>query len=154
MRRLVLALLVACVSLPNTARAESLGIGVFVGEPLGLDLKIDLARRTALDFVFGATTIRDNRVSYGHVTYLLTPFMARGRSVLVPFRLGVGAALYGALDDDTNLAVRFPFEIGFRFRRQPIEIYVEIAIKLTLLDENDNNEFFDLDGGVGLRIYF
>lgn len=153
MRRLVLALLVAC-TLPSTARAESIGIGVFVGEPLGLDLKIDLSRRTALDFVFGATTIRDNRVSYGHITYLLTPFVARGRSVVVPFRLGVGAAVYGALDDDTNLAARFPFEVGFRFRTAPIEIYLEIAIKLTLLDENDNNEFFDLDGGVGLRIYF
>lgn len=153
MRRLVLALLVA-MSLSSTARAESIGIGVFVGEPLGLDLKIDLSRRTALDFVFGATTIRDNRVSYGHITYLLTPFVARGRSVVVPFRLGVGAAVYGALDDDTNLAARFPFEVGFRFRTAPIEIYLEIAIKLTLLDENDNNEFFDLDGGVGLRIYF
>jgi len=153
MRRLALALVV-CSAMHTKANAESLGVGLFVGEPLGLDLKIDLARKTALDFVFGATTIRDNRVSYGHVTYLVTPFVARGQSVLVPFRLGLGAALYGALDDDTNLAARFPLEVGFRFRSAPIEIYVEIAMKLTLLDENDNNEFFDLDGGVGLRIYF
>jgi hypothetical protein len=76
--------------------------------------------------------------------------------VLVPFRLGVGGVIYGGGGDfdEVNLGVRAPFEIGFRFRRTPLEIYLEAAIKLTLVDDGDNDDNVDGDGGVGLRVYF
>ena len=47
----------------------------------------------ALDIVIGETSFRDGRSGYGHLTYLLTPIVARGSSVDVPIRLGIGAAL-------------------------------------------------------------
>ena len=141
------------------ARAE-VGVGLFVGEPTGLDVKLDLSRKSALDIVLGYYSHwrhYNTDGAYGHLTYLVQPLVAHGDSVLVPLRLGVGVAIFdesGRFNDDLNVAVRVPFEIGFRFRRTPLEIYLEIALKVTFLDENDDHETVDLDGGIGLRFYF
>ena len=150
-------LAVAAVAATPAPAHAAVGLGLFVGEPLGLDLKIDLARRSALDVVLGWDTIDTGRAHYGHVTYLATLFVGRGRSVLVPLRLGIGGAIYdgaGGFGDEVNLAVRAPFEVGFLFRRAPVEIYGEIALKATFLDGNNNDPDFDADGGVGFRVYF
>jgi hypothetical protein len=136
------------------ARAD-VGLGLFVGEPFGLDLKLDLEPRAALDLVFGTTTVRDGRADYAHLTYLATLTVGHGRSVAVPLRLGIGGAFFdggGKFADEVNLAVRAPLEVGFLLRSAPIEIYAEIAVKVTFIDENDNNETVDLDGGVGFRL--
>ena len=142
------------------ARAE-VGVGLFVGEPTGLDVKLDLSRKSALDIVLGYYSHwrhYDTDGAYGHLTYLVQPLVAHGDSVLVPLRLGIGFAIFdesGRFNDDLNAAVRVPFEIGFRFRRTPLEIYVEIALKVTFLDgEPYDHDTVDLDGGIGLRFYF
>jgi hypothetical protein len=159
-RKLVLVATLLFVSAPATARAE-VGVGVFVGEPTGLDVKLDVARRSALDIVLGYYSHwRDYGLdgAYGHLTYLVQPLVAHGDSVLVPLRLGIGVAIFdqaGTFDDDINLAARVPFEIGFRFRRTPLEIYLEVALKVTFLDgEPYRHDRVDLDGGLGLRFYF
>jgi hypothetical protein len=152
-----LAALVALATLatPTTARAE-IGVGLFIGEPLGFDLKIDLARRQALDIVLGGTSYRDGErgYSYGHLTYLVTPFVGRGRSVLVPLRFGIGAAVFGVLEEDFNLAGRVPFELALLFRSVPIEIYGEIALRVTLISEYGDEPDLEADGGIGIRFYF
>src|SRR5688572_22533023 len=98
MRKLALALLVL-FAVRATARAEAIGIGLFLGEPSGLDIKVGLGARSSLDIVIGQNTYKDGRTDYAHVTWLLTPFVGRGRSVLVPLRLGIGAAAIGIVDD-------------------------------------------------------
>ena len=132
------------------------GLGVFVGEPTGLDLKIGLSPRGGLDLLFGWDTYHDNRDHYAHVTYLATLLVGHGESVNVPLRLGIGGAIYddGSFDRGTNLAVRVPLQLGLRFRSAPIELYGEVALKLTFVDEHSNNDDVDLDGGIGFRIYF
>ncbi len=151
------AVIVAVMATARPAQAE-VGVGVFLGQPTGLDIKLDLARRAALDIVIGWEDFDDDgRDGYAHVTYLVGLGAARGRSVFVPFRLGVGGVVYGGagdFGDEVNVGVRAPFEIGLRFRRTPLEIYGEIALKLTLLDDGDNDDPVDADGGVGLRVYF
>lgn len=151
MRKLVLALLVL-LAMRGPARAEAIGIGLFLGEPSGLDIKVGLGAKSSVDVVLGQTSFRDDRTDYAHITWLLTPFVARGRSVLVPFRLGIGGAVFGVIDDHAHAAVRVPFELGFRFRRTPIEIYGEVAIKGTFVEEDFIE--FDIDGGIGIRFYF
>jgi hypothetical protein len=138
----------------SSARAD-VGLGLFVGEPFGLDLKLDLQPRAALDLVVGTTTVRDGRADYFHVTYLATLAVGNGRSALVPLRLGIGGAFFdggGQFADEVNLAVRAPLQVGFILRRSPIEIYGELAIKVTFIDDNNNNGTVDLDGGVGFRL--
>ena len=147
------ALIIGLLALaaPSTARAD-VGIGLFLGDPSGLDLKIDLSGRSALDVVLGWHTFREGRSGYGHVTYLFTLFAGHGRSIVVPFRLGIGGALYGN-SDHVNAGVRAPLEVGLRFRRTPIEVYGEIAALVTFIDDNWGDRF-DIQGGVGIRFYF
>jgi hypothetical protein len=154
MQKLILALLL--VALPVSARAETIGLGLFLGEPTGLDIKVGLGRRSSLDVVIGQSSFRDARTDYLHVTYLLTPFVARGRSVLVPLRIGIGGAAIGLIEDDgfEAGAVRMPFEIGFRFRSVPFEIYGEITLLGVFTDSDDEVIDFELDGGIGFRFYF
>jgi len=143
------------------ARAE-VGIGFILGKPTGLDLKIDIARRSALDMVAGwypHWRYFDNG-GYFHLQWLYQPWEGHGDKVLVPLRLGVGGAIF---DDrnyfhdghDIDLGVRFPFEVGIRFRGTPVEIYAEIALMFVFFHPNEPDYgILDLNGGVGLRFMF
>lgn len=155
---LALAIATALTLTAAPARAD-VGVGLFVGEPTGLDVKLGLSRRTALDLLFGAYSRWDNLNdgAYAHATYLVTPMVSRGRSVLVPLRLGVGVALFddaGRFDNDLHVAARFPLEIALVFRKTPIELYGELALKITVIDPGPDHPTVDLDGGLGLRFYF
>src|SRR5262249_24083360 len=85
-----------------------------------------------------------------------TPFWGYGSSINVPIRLGIGLAPYdhGPFVDEVNIAARFPLEIGIRFHSVPLELYGEIALKITFVDPNTHDPHVDLDGGVRLRCYF
>jgi len=151
MRKLLLTtLMFLCVMWATPARAD-VGIGLFLGEPTGFDLKIGVGPQSGIDLVFGYTTFRDARTGYGHVTYLVTPLVGHGSSITVPLRLGIGAAIFGP-SNDIGFAIRAPLEIGLRFR-SPIELYGEIAAALDVVGVGDT-PFLDLQGGVGLRLYF
>jgi hypothetical protein len=156
-RRLLASVVLALgvVSAAGTARAE-VGLGLFVGQPAGLELKLDLQRRTALDLLLGVTSLRDGRADYAHVTYLVTPVVGRGRSVLVPLRLGLGVAFFdggGGFADQVNVAVRAPLQLGLRLRSTPLEFYGEISFKVVLVNESDTATT-DIDGGAGFRLLF
>jgi hypothetical protein len=157
-RKLVLIAAIVLATAARPARAE-VGLGLFIGEPTGFDLKLDLDSRSALDILIGYYSHwdrYDTDGAYGHLTYLVTPLVSSGSSVIVPLRLGIGVALFdqrGRFDDDLNVAARVPFQVGLRFRRTPLELYFEIALKVTVIDEFDNHRTVDLDGGIGLRFY-
>jgi hypothetical protein len=158
----LLAILVACalVGATRPAHADGVGVGVVIGEPTAFTIKVDLKRRTALEIALGVESFDDDRGRgpYLHLEFLAALFVAKGESVLVPFRLGIGGAIYddnGAdFGDDVEVAARAPFQVAFQFRSSPVELYLEIALKLIVVDDNDNDEFLDLDGGIGFRIYF
>ncbi|HEX2691321.1 MAG TPA: hypothetical protein VHN14_32130 [Kofleriaceae bacterium] len=143
---------IALAARATPARAD-VGVGLFLGDPTGLDLKIGLGNRSGLDIVLGFDTFRDGRGGYGHVSYLVTPIVGHGSSVLVPLRLGIGAALYGTRDD-LDFAIRAPFELALRLRSTPLEFYGELALELTLLDPGDDSLRIDLQGGGGFRVFF
>lgn len=156
MRKLVILAVLAISAAP--ARAE-VGVGVFVGEPTGLDVKLGLSRKSALDLLFGWYSHYDhfNDGAYGHVTYLVQPLVSYGDSVIVPLRVGIGIAVFddaGRFDQDIHVAARVPFEVALMFRSAPIEIYGEIALKMTFVDPGADHRFIDLDGGIGIRFYF
>ena len=145
-RSTLLIALVLCVS---PAAHADVGLGFFVGDPAGIDLKIDLQRRSALDILVGWAEF-DNRVGYGHVTYLVTPVVGHGDSVLVPLRLGIGGAVFGP-SGNLDFGVRAPLEVALRFRSAPIEIYGEIAL---ILSFHHPGTYLNTQGGLGLRFYF
>lgn len=139
---------------PAPARAD-FGLGLFLGEPTGIDFKIGLGGRSGLDLLIGFASLRnldDGRVGYGHVTYLVTPVVAQGNAVTVPIRLGIGAAVFGP-SGDPSVAIRAPLEVGLRLRRTPLEFYGEIALAIVFVDPADD-VYSDLQGGIGFRLYF
>ena len=138
----------------RSARAD-VGLGLFLGQPTGIDLKLGLSPRSGLDLLAGYHGYDGPYYGgdYAHLTYLLTPAVARGSSVIVPFRLGIGVALLDdgrRFGDNLHVGVRAPLEVGLRFRSVPLEIYGEISALIVF----ENNPFLDLDGGIGFRIYF
>lgn len=150
MRKLPLTTLclgIAFAAQPTPARAD-VGLGLFLGDPTGLDLKIGLSNRSGLDFVLGYDTYRDGRAGYGHLTYLVTPLVGHGTSVLVPLRIGIGAAILGP-GNDLTAAIRAPLELGLRLRSAPLEFYGELALALVFRDTD-----LHLQGGLGFRVFF
>jgi hypothetical protein len=151
MRKLLLTTVVfgIVVAARATPARADFGLGLFLGKPTGLDLKIGLDHRSGLDIVLGFTRLDNGSSGYGHLTYLVTPVVAQGDAVTVPLRLGVGGAVFGP-SGDLHVAVRAPFEIGLRLRRTPLEFYGEIALALIFVDPID----LDVQGGLGFRLYF
>jgi len=154
MRKLVLAFTALALS-TAPARAD-VGLGVILGEPTALDLKLGFDRRSALDLAFGVDRLWDAYGYYFHATYLATIAVARGNAVDVPVRIGIGGALFW---DDTHFdgfaaGVRAPIELARRFRRAPVEIYGELALLLVFVDPAANPPYLQGQGGIGLRVYF
>src|SRR6266567_5837700 len=149
MRKLVIA--IALVVATTSARAD-VAIGAFFGDPTGLDLKFGLAQRSGLDVLLGWYGFRGlGNGGYAHVTYLVTPIVGHGDSVLVPLRLGIGGAVFGD-SNNIDVGVRVPLEVGIRFRRAPLEIYAEIALLVAFV--HPRYDLVDGQGGIGLRFYF
>lgn len=151
------AALAATVIAAPTAAHAGVGIGLFVGEPLGLTIKVDLKKKTALEILAGVDDWDDDRGrdGYAHLTFLASPFVAKGESVVIPFRLGIGAAVYDdGGNDDINVAVRAPFQVAFQFRSTPVEIYLELSLAFVFIDDDGNDDHLDVGGGLGFRIYF
>lgn len=157
-RKLVLVALLV-IAPASQARAD-VGIGAFFGEPTGLDLKLGLSSRSALDILLGwynHWNDWNDDGAYAHVTYLVTPVVSSGRSVIVPLRIGIGGAIFddvGRYDGDIHLAARVPLQVALVFRGAPLEIYGEVAMKVTLIDPGADHPVLDLDGGIGIRFYF
>lgn len=157
--RKIAVVLVVLAATSGSARAD-VGLGIFIGRPFGFDAKLGLGNKSGLDIVLGWDTYRESaHGNYGHVTYLLTPAVGHGRSVIVPIRVGIGVAVFDDFYfndryfDDFNVAVRAPFELGLRFRSVPLEIYGELALRLTFLRDTARRELIQLDGGIGFRFY-
>jgi hypothetical protein len=157
MRTAIFAALVLVHATPRAAHADA-SLGGFIGDPTGIDLKLGVERRGALDILVGSSDYHDfGGALYGHLTYLVTPFIGRGESVLVPLRVGIGGAFFDhatAGDDRFDIGVRFPLEVAIRFRTAPLEIYGEIALLVTFLRPDDNIDLTSLQGGIGVRFYF
>ena len=152
------ALVMILLAFARPARAD-VGLGVFLGRPTGFDAKLGLSNNSGLDIVLG-WDYYDNRSDYAHLTYLLTPVVSSGRSVLVPLRIGIGVAIFDDyyyahrfFGDTFGVAVRLPVELGIRFRSVPLEIYGELAFRVNLFYEHAYYDRAELDGGIGLRFY-
>jgi hypothetical protein len=151
MRRIVVV--IALLFATSTARAD-VGLGAFFGDPTGLDLKLGLAPRSGLDLLVGWRDGYYHHLDgdgYLHVTYLVTPIVGQGQSVLVPLRLGIGGAIFGT-SNNVDVGVRFPLEVGLRFRSAPLEIYGEIALMIVFV--HPAYDLVEGQGGLGIRFYF
>jgi hypothetical protein len=133
------------------------GVGLIVGEPLGLSAKYYLADDRAIDAAVGFAYV--GRGWQGPGDYLWHPWLIeRTESFAMPFYLGVGGRVLahdgGSGDDEhTRIGLRVPFGILFDFTRVPLDTFVEIVPVFDYRTRGDAFGF-DVNAGAGVRYYF
>lgn len=154
MKRLILFSLIACILLPQVAsagnNASGFGIGIIVGEPTGLDAKLWLTERSALQSA-AAWSFSSNSSFHFHLDYILHRFdvfdLESGR---LPLYYGIGGRFRVREDADDDLGLRVPIGINYMFANDPFDVFVEVVPILDLVPDTD----FDLNAAIGGRWYF
>ena len=144
---------------PFTAN-KTFGLGIMVGEPIGLTAKYYLSGSTALDFALGEyDRFRDDDDLGVHVDFLWHPLtLATADPFLVPLYFGLGGRIVGddddgPDDDEIDFAVRGPLGVALDFNRVPIDIFFELALIIELINDDDEDDV-ELDAALGVRYYF
>jgi hypothetical protein len=142
----------------GVARADGgpFGLGLILGSPTGISGKLYFNRQNALDFAVGEAFANERGLHF-HVDYLWHPFMlAQDEGFSLPFYLGIGGRVLsrdGHAGSDLHLGPRVPFGLLFDFKQVPLDVFVEVAIVVDLIHNNDN-DIVDLNAGIGIRYYF
>lgn len=167
---LVAALLIAAAAAaPSTASASEVGtsrkfgLGVTLGAPSGLSMKIFLAKMHALDIAIGAGwyggASLDTHLDYHFYATQLT----RTSAFELPLYVGIGGRFnFWFKDEDhhywggakhsgrVGVGVRVPVGIAFHLNKVPVDVFLEIVPGVGLFP----GVGFHLDGAIGARYYF
>ncbi len=152
----VVTLLVAFPFVSARAQGGPFGLGLIIGSPTGISGKLYLNRRNAVDFAVGGAFL-NRRGLHAHADYLWHPLMlADDEAFFLPLYVGIGARVldhgYGKDDDDFHLGARAPVGILFDFKQIPLDVFLEIALIVDLIE--DHGDLLDLNAGAGVRYYF
>jgi hypothetical protein len=125
--------------------AEDLGVGIALGQPMGVTSKYWLSSTAAVDAAAG---YHFNKNFDMHADYLWHSFSSfdvqNGR---LPFYFGIGGRVL--LGNDSNLGMRLPIGVSYLPSNDPYEFFAEIAPVIQLLTSLGT----DVDGVIGVRIY-
>jgi hypothetical protein len=138
------------------------GLGLIVAGPTGLSGKLYMADWLALDFAFGYYygAYEDHGLG-AHVDLLFHPLvLAYTEPFSVPLYFGVGGIVVNDKDacrrcdrdDDLEAGVRVPFGLALEFNGVPLDFFVEIALIVQLIDDDDHR--LGVDAAAGLRFWF
>lgn len=165
MRKMLAALIVPAVlsvSVPvahaghEPFRPAVVALGLGLGDPTALDLKLWVTPSSGFDFGFGVSRWSDRLGVYGEFEFGLVDFWI-GNDVMGVFYLGVGGAVglngnavaFEDRHDGVSLALVIPIGVNFRFR-VPLEVFVEARPGFEILDPGG----FGVGGQVGIRYVF
>lgn len=147
-KNLVLSLaLAACAALPAAAAAPGeVGVGVALGEPIGVTAKVPLNGPWAADAGLGLSD--GNFGAWGDALWNaphLLPQPSKGK--LVGYA-GAGPQL--RTGSDMRFGLRTIIGASYRFAGDPIELYAEVGPMFRFTQGGH----VDPVGAVGLRVYF
>lgn len=140
---------------------DNVGVGVMVGEPTGLSLKLWTSSTTAFDAGL-AWSLEGHEAIHIHADYLWHNFDIFSDDIdpgQLAFYYGIGGRLVfideepDAIDeddDDAVLGARVPLGLNYLFEDSPFDLFLEIAPIINLIPATD----VDIDAAVGLRFYF
>ena len=143
-------LLLSSFSLLN---AQNFAAGVILGEPTGLSFTVDQGRGGFWDFGLAYSLDKNDNLHF-HVDRLWSSPLANENGMRTRLYYGIGGRLLshekGGGDDELRLALRAPLGLSFRFRRSPVELFVEGALLMDVVPSTET----DFNAGVGLRYHF
>jgi len=129
-----------------------MGIGVFLGQPTGVTFEMDLSDTSWLDFKatwsFAGGHGGFNILLQGNYEYAFPGLLAIEDILFTPF---VGGGVFANVyDGGASIGVRVPGGLAYRFRKVPLELFLEIGLDMYLIPG------FGLDGsgGLGARYRF
>ena len=148
-KSILMAVLVLSV-FTTSALAGDVGVGVMVGEPTGLSLKVWSGDQTAFDVAAGWSLGSQDWI-YVHGDYLWHRYEldldVRGA---LPYYFGVGGRVLLHEGDDSRIGVRVPLGLNYITQDRRFGFFIEVAPVIDLVPDTD----FDLTGGLGARFYF
>ncbi len=127
-------------------RASGFALGIILGDPSGLSVKVTGSGSMAMDAALAWSFLSDNPGLYLHsdLLYHLNGFQMDNGAFFRPF-VGIGGAINFA--SDFKIALRIPIGLAFYFTTVPIEVFVEAAPGLLLFPETSSYAA----GGIGIR---
>ena len=159
---IILGLAARPVAADGGAEKGSLGLGIVIGEPIGIAGKLYLQDDQAIQAALGFTFVTGG--FHLHADYVFHPWIVEEREAfalvgyvgpgvrLLQHRAGRGA------DDDFRIGPRAVAGLLFDFQEIPLDVFVEVAgiaeLRFGSSDDNVNGLGLALNGGLGARYYF
>lgn len=152
-KKFLLVLTAACFLVPPLqAQERGVGVGVVVGDPTGISVKLWTGPSNAVQFAL-AWKSRDQflgtRVSFSG-DYLWHSFHLIKSEQWFPVYYGVGGVLASGGGVESALGIRGVVGLAWFPRRTPLDVFLQVAPILTLTPSTD----IELEAGVGIRYFF
>ena len=152
---LALALFLFIATNQAIAQQRGLGLGMIVGEPTGLSVKLWRSPTIAYDLGLGWSVRNDHNGEqltkiHVHVDYLLHAFNALQTTETLPLYYGIGGKFIGGEGDDGSLAIRGVLGLAWQPHQTQLDVFVELAPALQVVPSST----FELDAAIGFRYFF
>lgn len=132
---------------PARAQYDGFGIGVILGEPVGVSGKVWTSEDNAFDGAVAWSFVGTGAL-YLHSDYLWHQFnLIQVEKGTMPIYYGGGARL--VIGDDTKFGIRGVAGLAYLFDTAPVEIFLELGPIFDFIPATG----FSMTGGVGVRYY-
>lgn len=143
--------LIFTLSLSNNLSAQNTGggktgVGIMLGEPTGISLKVWNNQRSAIDAGLAWSFSGKDAIHF-HADYLLHKWLDVEKGDLA-FYYGLGGRV--VFSDDPFVGARIPLGLNYLVPDSQLGLFFEIVPILDVLPDTD----FDANGAIGLRFYF
>ena len=158
MRQACIALVVALglvavdASLADAQSGRDFGLGIIIGDPTGVSGKHLLSDAHAIDWAVGFGLIGGDHLRV-HADFLWQFRIETWDSAALDLHVGAGPKLgiKGKNNNDNfRLGARGPFGVSLVFLKVPIDVFVEVAAGLWIIEKVD----LHVDGAIGARYWF
>ena len=139
----VLALSAATADAQN--RYSNTELGIILGEPTGISLKMWQSNNTAFDAGF-AWSFSGSGSMHVHVDYLRHNWLDINDGDLALY-YGLGGRVL--FKDDPKVGVRIPVGMQYMIPNSRLSVFFEVAPLMDLIPDTS----FEVNGGLGLRIF-
>jgi hypothetical protein len=148
---IIVALLGMCLAGDAVAKPRGpFGLGVILGEPTGVDLKYFVSERNAVEGAL-AWSLSGNNEFHIQADYLYHFYdWIKVKEGLLPVFIGVGGRIEFRENADDLFGIRVPVGLSYEFAEGMFDVFGEIVPILELAPDTD----FDLEGAIGIRIWF
>jgi hypothetical protein len=153
MKRFIFVVVAVGLCLASTAQAKPrgpFGIGIIIGEPTGVDVKVFLNETNAIEGALAWSLSEDNEVHI-QAEYLYHFYdWIKVKKGLLPVFFGIGGRIVFREHSKDIIGLRIPGGLSYEFAEGLFDVFIEIVPILDLTPDTD----FDLEGAFGLRIWF